>query len=72
MEDRGMMEIILTVCAIANPGNCEEKYLQLNWDGSINQCMCAVDRPAPGMDGQEMELRLSRDATPGHLIGSRK
>src|SRR3981189_572506 len=38
----GMIEIILTVCAIANPANCEEKYLQFVWDGSINQCMMAA------------------------------
>ena len=37
-----MIEIILTVCAIANPANCEEKYLQFAWDGSLNQCMMAA------------------------------
>ncbi len=41
MEDR-VIEIILTVCAIANPNNCEEKYLRFAWDGSINQCMMAA------------------------------
>jgi hypothetical protein len=38
----GMIEIILTVCAIANPSNCEEKYLQFTFDGSIQQCMMAA------------------------------
>ena len=37
-----MIEIILTVCAIAHPTNCEEKYLQFAWEGSINQCMMAA------------------------------
>ena len=37
-----MIEIILTVCAIANPANCEEKYLQFTWDGSLSQCMMAA------------------------------
>jgi hypothetical protein len=37
-----LIEIILTVCAIANPANCEEKYLQFAWDGSIQQCMMAA------------------------------
>ena len=37
-----LIEIILTVCAIANPNNCEEKALQFAWDGSINQCMMAA------------------------------
>ena len=37
-----MIEIILTVCAIANPASCEDKYLQFAWDGSHNQCMMAA------------------------------
>ncbi len=37
-----MIEIILTVCAIAHPTNCEEKYLQFAWEGSINQCVMAA------------------------------
>lgn len=37
-----MIEIILTVCAIANPSNCEEKDLQYAWEGSIQQCMMAA------------------------------
>jgi len=36
-----MIEIVLTVCAIANPANCEEKHLQFAWDGSINQSINA-------------------------------
>jgi hypothetical protein len=42
-----MIEIILTVCAIANPANCEEKYLQFGWDGSLNQCMMARSPTSP-------------------------
>jgi hypothetical protein len=41
MED-SLIEIILTVCAIANPNNCEERALQFAWDGSIHQCMMAA------------------------------
>jgi hypothetical protein len=37
-----LIEIILTVCAIANPANCEEKYLQFAWDGSLQQCVMAA------------------------------
>jgi len=37
-----MIEIILTVCAIANPANCEEKSLQFAWEGSLRQCMMAA------------------------------
>jgi hypothetical protein len=38
----GLIEIILTVCAIANPAHCEEKYLQFAFDGSLDQCMMAA------------------------------
>ena len=69
-----MIEIILTVCAIANPSHCEEKYLQFAWDGSISQCMmaaqpyiAAVDWQASGVDGEEMELRLSRQREAGRF-----
>jgi hypothetical protein len=55
MEDRGMIEIILTVCAIANPGNCEEKYLQFVFDGSINQCMMAAQPYIAQWIGQHPE-----------------
>ncbi len=34
----GLIEIVLTVCAIANPANCEEKRLQFAWEGSLTQC----------------------------------
>jgi hypothetical protein len=37
-----LIEIILTVCAIAHPDNCEEKYLQFAFDGSPEQCMMAA------------------------------
>jgi hypothetical protein len=40
--NQGMIEIILTVCAIANPANCEDKHLQFAWEGSIRQCMMAA------------------------------
>jgi hypothetical protein len=66
MEEGGLIEIILTVCAIANPANCEEKYLQFAWDGSLRQCMMAAQPYIAEWIGQhpawmrhEMELRLS-------------
>ncbi len=34
----GLIEIVFTVCAIANPANCEEKRLQFSWEGSLTQC----------------------------------
>jgi hypothetical protein len=43
------------VCAIANPANCEEKYLQFVWDGSINQCMMAAEPYIAQWIGQHPE-----------------
>jgi hypothetical protein len=41
MEER-LIEIILTVCAISNPANCQEKYLQFAWEGSLSRCMMSA------------------------------
>jgi hypothetical protein len=38
-KGKEMIEIILTVCAVANPANCEDKYLQFAWEGSLKQCV---------------------------------
>jgi hypothetical protein len=37
-----LIEIVLTVCAISNPANCQEKYLQFAWEGSLSQCMMSA------------------------------
>ena len=34
----GMIELIMTVCALAQPSQCEEQHLQYNWQGSVRQC----------------------------------
>jgi hypothetical protein len=33
-----MIEIIVTVCALANPSQCEEQHLQYAFGGSPRQC----------------------------------
>jgi hypothetical protein len=37
----GYIEVILTVCALSNPVNCEDRRLRLNWDGTPRQCAMA-------------------------------
>jgi hypothetical protein len=37
-----LIEIILTVCAIAHPDYCEDKYIRFVWSGSPTQCMMAA------------------------------
>ena len=34
----GLIEIVLTVCAVANPTACEERRLQFSFNGSLTQC----------------------------------
>ncbi|MBN9244386.1 MAG: hypothetical protein J0I98_16490 [Mesorhizobium sp.] len=34
-----MVDLILTVCLSANPGNCREEHLYFESDGSLMQCM---------------------------------
>jgi hypothetical protein len=33
-----LIELIITVCAIAAPMNCHEAHLQFTWRGSLQQC----------------------------------
>lgn len=33
-----LVELIITVCAIAAPMNCHEDHLQFTWHGSLQQC----------------------------------
>ena len=33
-----MIEVIMTVCALANPSQCEEQHLQYAGQGSLRQC----------------------------------
>ena len=34
-----MVDLILTVCLIANPGNCRDEHLYFESRGSLFQCM---------------------------------
>jgi hypothetical protein len=56
----GLIEIILTVCAIANPNNCEEKRLQFAWDGSVQQCMMAAEPYIAEWIGKHPEWRAAK------------
>ena len=33
-----MIEVIVTVCAVAQPGRCEDQHLQYAGQGSLRQC----------------------------------
>ena len=34
----GMIELILTVCATAQPSMCEDRHFQFMYGGSLRQC----------------------------------
>jgi hypothetical protein len=38
----GIVEVIVTVCAIAQPNMCEDKHLQFTSAGSLQQCVMAA------------------------------
>jgi hypothetical protein len=35
----GLIEMVLTVCALALPAQCEEQHLHFTADMSLNQCV---------------------------------
>jgi hypothetical protein len=39
---QGFIEIVMLVCSIAHPEQCEDKHLQFAWQGSLKQCVMAA------------------------------
>ncbi len=37
-----LIDLIVTVCALAAPANCEERHLEFQWSGSLQQCANAA------------------------------
>jgi hypothetical protein len=35
----GLIELIVTVCAVAQPTQCEDKHLQFSSSASLNECV---------------------------------
>jgi hypothetical protein len=38
----GLIELIVTVCAVAQPNQCEDQHLQFESNGSAYQCVMAA------------------------------
>ena len=62
----GLIEIVMLVCAIAQPDRCEDKHLQFAWQGSLTQCVMAAPpymaqwiAEHPKWIDQAVSLRLS-------------
>ncbi len=62
-----MVELILTVCALAAPSQCEEKRLQFVSDGSLMQCMMQAPPYLAAWSNEHPETRVAkwRCAFPG-------
>ena len=39
---QGFIEVVMLVCAVARPYQCEDKHLQFAWQGSLKQCVMAA------------------------------
>jgi hypothetical protein len=39
---QGFIEIVMLVCAVTDPNQCEDKHLQFAWQGSLKQCVMAA------------------------------
>jgi hypothetical protein len=66
-----MIELILTVCALSAPSQCEEQRLQFVSQGSLMQCMmqappyiAAWSEEHPAARVARPRLRLRRSARP--------
>jgi hypothetical protein len=38
----GFIQIVVMVCQIAQPDQCEEQHLQFAWQGSLEQCVMSA------------------------------
>ena len=70
-----MIELILTVCALNAPTQCEEQRLQFVSQGSLMQCMmqappyiAAWSEEHPATPRRAMAMRLPRERRPEDLI----
>ena len=62
-----MIEIVVTVCALAQPSQCEEQHLQFAWQGSARQCVMTPQpylaqwiNEHPQMEHRALALRACR------------
>ena len=60
-EDRcAMIELILTVCALSAPGQCQEQRLQFLSQGSLMQCMMQAPPYIAAWSGEHPGTRVTR------------
>jgi hypothetical protein len=55
-----MIELIVTVCALNAPEQCEERGLQFIAQGSLMQCMMQAPPYIAAWSGEHPETRVTR------------
>ncbi|RWN31536.1 hypothetical protein [Mesorhizobium sp.] len=55
-----MVDLILTVCLIANPGNCRDEHLYFESRGSLFQCMMLAPSEIAKWSQEHPTLKVKR------------
>ncbi len=55
-----MIELVLTVCALAQPASCVDQYLLFESNGSLRQCMMSAPPFLAQWGGQHPEWVIQR------------
>lgn len=55
-----MVDLVLTVCLIANPGNCRDEHLYFESRGSLVQCMVLAPSEIAKWSQEHPKLRVKR------------
>ncbi|RWF59277.1 MAG: hypothetical protein EOS50_01050 [Mesorhizobium sp.] len=55
-----MVDLILTVCLITNPGNCRDEHLYFESRGSLFQCMMLAPSESAKWSQEHPTLKIKR------------
>jgi hypothetical protein len=55
-----LVDLIVLVCSVANPGACREQHLVLDIQGSLNTCMMQAQPYLAQWAGEHPDLRIKR------------
>jgi hypothetical protein len=54
----GLMEVILTVCSLAHPAQCDDRHLQFASEGTLRMCMANAQPYLAQWIGNHPDLRI--------------
>lgn len=55
-----LIELVLTICAVTQPNNCEERYLQFAWQGTLAQCTMSAQPVIAQWAGEHPKWQVTR------------